>query len=195
MRAVQRRTGHPTDEHLKTIVSQQSLKNNPIRSADVANAKSLFGPSVAGLKGWSTRKRTKGFPGERVSIPNDFYRLNKFVTIAADVMFIAGVPFFVTYSKKIKFLSVEYLPRRTARQLANALRKVLFIYARGFFLVRQAMMDMEFEKIKDLVPLVEVNSTAARAHVVLIEQTIRSAREKTRATTSEFPFMYIRSSC
>ena len=69
-----------------------------------------------------------------MSIPDEFYRLNKFVTIAADVMFVAGVPFFVTYSKKIKFLSVEYLPRRTARQLANALRKVLFIYARGFFL-------------------------------------------------------------
>jgi len=85
-----------------------------------------------------------------VSIPNDFYRLNKSVTIAADVMFVSGVPFFVTYSKKIKFATVEYLPSHTAKQLANSLRKVMFLYARGGFIVRHALMDMEFEKIKTL---------------------------------------------
>ena len=52
-------------------------------------------------------------------------------------------------------------------------------------------MDMEFEKIKGLVPLVEVNTTAAREHPGLIERTIQSVKEKTWATTSEFPFMYI----
>ena len=86
---------------------------------------------------------------------------------------------------------MEYLSRRTAKQLVNALRKVplyltqkkpiidkfllpadqlhthtlrkvIFLYARGGFVVRHAMMDMEFEKVKNLVLLVEVNTTAAR---------------------------------
>ena len=91
---VQRQIGHPTSEHLRQIVSQQSLKNVPIRSADVANAKSVFGPHVAGLKGWTNRKRTGGNkPEDRVYIPESLYRLNKFVTIAADVMFVAGCHF------------------------------------------------------------------------------------------------------
>ena len=38
-RAVQRRIEHPTDEHMKNIVSQQSLKNTPIRISDIANDK------------------------------------------------------------------------------------------------------------------------------------------------------------
>ena len=59
-RVVQRRIGHPTDEHLQQIESQQSLKNAPIRSADVANATSISGPSVAGLKGWNTRNKRGG---------------------------------------------------------------------------------------------------------------------------------------
>merc|ERR1711966_286607 len=121
-RVVQRRCAHTTDEHLREIVSQQSLKNIPVSIPDIANAKSLLGTSVSGLKRWTTRKGVKGgFPVDRVSIPEEFYRLNKFVTIAADVMFVSGVPFFVTYSRKIKFLTVEYLPRRTSGQLANAL--------------------------------------------------------------------------
>ena len=47
VRAVQRRIfGHPMDEHLKIIVSQQSLKNNPIRSTGIADTKAMSGPSI-----------------------------------------------------------------------------------------------------------------------------------------------------
>ena len=51
-RAVHRRIEHPTDEYMKTIVSQRSLKNIPIRVSDIiANTKALFGTTVPGLKG------------------------------------------------------------------------------------------------------------------------------------------------
>ena len=53
--------GHPTDEYIKNIISQLSLKNIPIRVSDIANAKLVFGPFDAGLKRWKTRK--KGVPG------------------------------------------------------------------------------------------------------------------------------------
>ena len=50
---------------------------------------------------------------------------------------------------------------------------------------------MEFEKVKDLVPLVEVNTIAAREHVGLIEREIRHLKEKVKATTSVFPFKWV----
>ena len=94
----------------------------------------------------------------------------------------------MTHSRKIKFTTVEFLPRRTARQLANSLKKVLYLYARGGFIVRLCLMDREFEPVKDLVPIVEINTTAAREHVGLIERRIRVVKEKTRASSSQFPF-------
>ena len=104
----------------------------------------------------NTKKVKGGFPVDRVSIstrgilPVEQVRDD---SCRCDVC--VGGAIFVTYSRKIKFLTVEYLPRRTTKQLANALRKVIFLYAHGGFVVRHAMMDMEFEKIKDLVPLAE----------------------------------------
>ena len=64
---------------------------------------------------------------ERVHIPREYYKFNKFVTIGADVMFVAGVPIFVTYFRKIQFAMGEFLPRRNARQLANSLKKKYFV--------------------------------------------------------------------
>ena len=52
-------------------------------------------------------------------------------------------------------------------------------------------MNIESKKVKELVPLVEVNTVAARDHVVMIKQHIRSVKERVRATTSEFPFAVI----
>ena len=45
--------------------------------------------------------------------------------------------------------------------------------------------------MKELVPLVECNTTAAREHVGLIERKIRHIKDKVRATTSQFPFVWI----
>ena len=78
----------------------------------------------------------------------------------------------MTHSRKVKFTTVEFLPRKTAGQLANSLKKVLNFYARRVSIVRLCLMDREFKPVKDLVPLVEINTTAAREHVGLIEQRI-----------------------
>ena len=36
---------------------------------------------------------------ELVEIPKDFYKLHKFVTLTAGVMFVSGIPFMVTKSR------------------------------------------------------------------------------------------------
>ena len=96
--------------------------------------------------------------------------MHKRVTITADVMFVSGVPFLVTLSRKIKFRTTQFLPKRTARTLADPLTKVIMLYARGGFIVNLALMDNEFDAIKEFVPFLEVNTAAAREHVGEIEK-------------------------
>ena len=91
-------------------------------------------------------------------------------------MFVCGIPFLVTYSRSIKYTTSEYIPTRTAGQLAKSLMKVVYGYARGGFVVNLMLMDGEFKKIKDVLPFVEVNTTAAREHVPEIERRIRTIK-------------------
>ena len=105
-----------------------------------------------------------------------------------DVMFVCGFSFLVTYSRSIKFTTTEYIPTHNAGQLAKSLMKVVYGYARGGFVVNLMLMDMEFEKFKDELPLVEVNTTAAWDHVPEIKCCIRTIKERVRASTSGFSF-------
>ena len=49
--------------------------------------------------------------------------MHKMVTITADVMFINGILFLVTFLRKIKFRTAEFVPKRTAEFLAKHLKK------------------------------------------------------------------------
>ena len=52
-----------------------------------------------GVGGGATTRDTKvrRFEEHRIAIPREFYKMHKMVTIAADVMFINGILFLVTF--------------------------------------------------------------------------------------------------
>ena len=103
-------------------------------------------------------------------------------------MFVRGIPFLVTFSRKIKMITAKYVPSRTAQQLAHSLTKIVNTYARGGFVIDLALVDMEFEKVREKFEIIEVNTTAAREHVTEIERHIRLIKGRVRCTTSDFTF-------
>jgi hypothetical protein len=90
-RTIQKQIGCPPDREFKRIVSTKSLKNCPITVNEIANAASILGlRNRDRLKGAETRRKPNGRVGaeDRVKIPRDWYKLNKFVTLTVDVMFV-----------------------------------------------------------------------------------------------------------
>ena len=97
----------------------------------------------------------------------------------------------MSLSRKIKFRTTQFLPKRTARTLADSLTKVIMLHARGGFIVNLTLMDKEFDAIKEFVPFLEVNTAAAREHEGEIEREIQQIKDRVRCPTSEFPFKNI----
>ena len=62
--------------------------------------------------------------------------------------------------------------------------KIVKLYAKGGFQIKVVLMDKEFNKIKDDVGHLEVNTTATREHVAKIERQIRLVKERTQCTTA-----------
>ena len=66
---------------------------------------------------------------------------------------------------KINFGTVEHTPVRTAKSLVKHIKRVLQVYDRAGFTVRYIMIDGEFEKVKELLPTIVCNTTAAKEHL------------------------------
>ena len=158
-------TGHPTDAQFLKMVSNNSIKNCPVKPEHITNAYSIFGPSIAGVRGRTTRQKPEQVEAVVGRIPDDFHRLHKCVVLMADVMFVNGMAFLTTLSRKLRLSTVEQLPSCTATYLSNSLIKIVKLNARTGFIVKVIIMDQEFDKVEDTCNIVKINTTAAREQV------------------------------
>jgi hypothetical protein len=179
---------YPSPKDCMNMVRSNMIKNCPISPTDITNAHKLFGPDIATLKGKTVRRTPAGVMTEYAEIPKKIISLNKNVTLAVDIMFVCGLPFVVSISRKIKFTTVEYLPGRKQPILIKSLRKILRLYQNRGFKVEIALMDREFECLRDDIPELNLNTTSASEHVPDIERQIRVIKERMRAIKSTLPF-------
>jgi hypothetical protein len=161
---------NPTEREFEGMVREKLIANCPVAMRNIQNAHQIFDPDLANLRGKTTRTKPEHVKADYVKIPQDFMELHKYLTIVADVMFVNGLPFLVTLSRGISLVTIKFLPSRTAKQLASSVERVVRIYGRAGFIVQTSMMDMEFEKLKELQPNIALNTTAAREHVREIER-------------------------
>ncbi len=123
-----------------------------------------------------------------MQIPRDFVQLHKYVTLVADVMFVNGLSFLVTSLQSLSLVTIEHLPSRTTKRLVHTLERVFKIYMTAGFVIQTALMDMEFEKLRTMMPHVVLNTTAAREHVGEVEQKIRVIKERARGAFNTLPY-------
>jgi hypothetical protein len=91
-------TGHPTDAQLLEMVRNKTIKNCPIKPEHITNSRSIFGPSIAGVRGKTICRKPEQVEAELGRIPDDFHRLHQFVVITADMMFVSGIAFLTKLS-------------------------------------------------------------------------------------------------
>jgi hypothetical protein len=80
------------------MVRNKTIKNCPIKPKHITNARSIFGLSIAGVRGKTVRRKPEQVEAEPGCISDDFHRLHRFVVITVHMMFINGIAFLTTLS-------------------------------------------------------------------------------------------------
>ena len=71
-----------------------------------------------------------------------FSKITQVCNSWADLMFVNGAPLLVTMIRSIKFVMVEHISNRKAKQLIKSLKQVMTIYSRSGMIVHTVLMDM-----------------------------------------------------
>jgi hypothetical protein len=113
-RRAQAMMGNPSKKDFKGMVSNNMVPNCPIDCHNITNVHTIFGPDLASVQGNTVRCTTVPVVTDYVTILRGIVERNQIVTMAADVFFVDGKAFLVTLSWKIKFVTAEHMPVRTA---------------------------------------------------------------------------------
>ena len=102
-------TGNIPEQDLACVVHNQSVVNCDITPRALSNATEIFGPYLPGVRGKSVRRKLDRVITDRICIPRDFQRIQQSVTCVADIFFMNEIPFLITLSRKMKFVTVEHI--------------------------------------------------------------------------------------
>ena len=92
--------------------------------------------------------------------------MHKYATLVVDVLFVNNIPFLITISRGIKFVTVEHIPISMAKQLSKNLKIIMKFYSRGSTIVQTILMDTELYSTNDeFMGKTVVNTLAAKYHV------------------------------
>ena len=192
-RELQIKIGRPSTKHFIKIVTSNQLPNCPVTRADIIAAEHIFGPDVGSLKGKTVRRRPHLAKPHIEPLPPQIMSRYRNVTLAADVMYVNGIPMLLTISRNLHFATVEALPNRNMTTLVNGIKAVAKIYKRASFHISTTLMDGEFEAMRgDLADLgMALNETARDEHVGDIERFNCTVKERMRAIYNTLPFTHM----
>ena len=113
-----------SEQDMEYLVSSKELDDCLVTPHDLRNANAIFGgPDIAGVRGKLVRRDPQRVITDYVGIPRDFLKLHTHVTLIANVMFVNNIPFLVTLSCGIKFVTAEHVKSKTAKQLAKSINR------------------------------------------------------------------------
>ena len=174
---------------MRHILNHHALPNCPYTSRDVQIAEAIYGKDLGNIKGKTTRTNPPKVTGEVIPCPHHILQHYNNITLVADVMYVNGIPFFVTKSRHIMFGTINALPSNNDINIIGEIHRIQGIYQQQGLHIHTILMDGAFSQLADNGDLhVTVNTTSRDEHVGDIERYIRTIKERMRCRYNTLPF-------
>jgi hypothetical protein len=120
-RELYRKLGRPGTARFLEIVRNNFIINCPITIDDVTRAEQIYGKDVAFLKGKTTASAaTDHVPNQPpICLPPDILSNHGKVTLCCDLFYVLGLPFSLSVSRNVHFLSCRSIPSRRSANVSR----------------------------------------------------------------------------
>ncbi len=147
---------------------------------------------MALLKGKTVRRTPPVVVQDIVGVPKEIRENHKRLTLMIDIFFVNRVPYFVTLSLHICFLSVTHMTNQKIITIFKALKAMHNFYLQRGVQIVFIKGDGEFKPLEEFMPELygapRLNLTSANEHVPEIEHKIHVIKEQVRAVMYGMPF-------
>jgi hypothetical protein len=102
----------PTTESFKALIMMNAIKNCPVTTEDVNNAKKIFGTDMLSLRVKSTRRKSTPVREDSIEIPEELILQNRKIDLCIDIMYVNECGFMTTIDQTIQFRSALPIENR-----------------------------------------------------------------------------------
>ena len=189
-RALYRKIARPSEADFLSILNRNLIRNCPLTVDDAKRASIIYGPELAAIKGKTTRSAAaKHVPTfQAVPIPAHVAAHHLNLTACIDFLFIQGIAFLHSISRKLGFRTLAQVPNRAKATMLKETRSIINLYHARGFTVNDIHADSEFECIRNDILPTDMNIVPADSHVGEIERSVRTLKERIRSTVHGLPF-------
>jgi hypothetical protein len=171
----------PSIQDFKTIISSNSIRNNPVSLEDINTAERIFGPKIGRIKGATIRTMLRPVISNYIEISEELINKQKIVTLCIDMMYVDGIAFLTTVSRNMQYRTAEPIGGRKGKETyTRALKNILIINKKAGFMVSRIHADNAFKSLehefKHKMEL-KFNFSCAKEHVHEAERNNRIIKE------------------
>jgi hypothetical protein len=181
----------PSFRDYEYMLAHKLILNCPVTYADAKRADAIYGKDVGALAGRTIRSKPLRVVFEEApALSKKFLELFGEVQLCIDFMFLDGIPFLVTVSRRIKLITTMTVPNRKMESVRTCIQKTLDVYAKRGFVVTHIIGDGEFHPlIAELEAMkITLNTTAQNEHVPEIENANKMIKSRVRGIIATWPY-------
>ena len=118
---------------------------------------------------------------DNIAIPRELVNAQQEVELCIDTMFINGMPYLTSISKRIMYRTAQWVPSREMQDYRSVLENILRIYKRAGLPVKTIFSDNEFCPLLDPMRAshgFDTNYAAPQEHVPEAERNNRVIQER-----------------
>jgi hypothetical protein len=104
------------------------ISSCPATQSAVIKAHTIVGPNLAGERGRTVQRPPDTVTINYVQIPRAILERFAIVMLAADIMFVNGVPFLISVAQGLNLITAKHLPSQTTKNLAAGIICVMSLY-------------------------------------------------------------------
>ena len=167
----------PTYRKLRKLIVTNQIQNCPVTDQDCVMAEDIYGKSVAGIKGKSTRSKPTPAVENVVPIPKKLLFIHKNVHICINIMYFNELPIFTSISKQLMYRTAQYVPKEEDPEFNKCLDNIFSKYNNAGYCIRHISADNQFRTCRDAIKAylqITVHYSSAQEHVPKAERNHRS---------------------
>ena len=150
-RELQHTLGFLTVKEVNWIFISNQIQNYSVDTKDVENSELIWGKDVPYIKWVTTRKKLIQVTEDLIRVPKDSLKLNKYLFLTMNIIFVNKIPFLITLIRNIDLTSTSHLPTQTARDIHKYFWCIYVFYLKHGFKITIVHSDGDFAPVREII--------------------------------------------